>query len=255
MRNCWRIAGLLFAFLCVSFASIEAGSTEQLGTDWPTVKRGSSVSPVEFTQEGLILFHEGNCRLEVSKEDETTTEVQFSPVSPDGEYRVVIGDVYDAEPAYLLDIKKCGLMHVSVPRYFQPWFSWAPDGKHALFYSNYEASPQLWVLNIETGQLFEVHHTSIKTRANTCCGLNEWAPKSGVGYLVPDSVHWSDALNFSFRIEIFCNPYSEAGGWPCETGDDDHARAAYEVSVSLEPAKVSSGPRIAIPVRQSQKKK
>ncbi len=212
------------------------------------------MSPVEFTQQGLILFHEGNCRLEVSKEDETTTEIQFSPVSPDGEYRVVIGDVYDFEPAYLLDIKKCALMHLSIPRYFKPWFSWSPDGKHALFYTNYEASPQLWILKVETGQIFEVHHSLVKTRAETCCGLNEWAPKSGVGYLVPESVHWNDALNFAFRLEIFCNPYSEAGGWPCESGDIDHPRAKYEISVGLETSKVSSGPKVTIPLHKSQKK-
>src|SRR5712664_216484 len=248
------ITVLLFILLCVSFTSGAPGSPEKVGEDWPTVKRGTSMAPVEFTQQGLILFHEGDCRLEVGREDETTTEVQFSPASPDGEYRVVIGDVYYAEPAYLLDIKKCTLMHLSIPRYFQPWFSWSPDGKHALFYTNYEASPQLWTLKIDTGQIFEVHHSLIKTRANTCCGLNEWAPKTGVGYLVPESVHWNDAMNFSFRLEIFCNPYSEADGWPCEDGDIDHARAAYEVSVNLELAKVSSGPRIRIPLRQSQKK-
>jgi len=247
------IAGFLFILLGVLLVSGSAGSPDQLGVDWPAVKRGTSLPPVEFTQQGLILFHEGDCRLEVSREDETTTEIQLSPASPDDEYRVVIGDVYDFQPAYLLDTKKCALMHLSIPRYFQPWFSWSPDGKNALFYSNYEASPQLWILKIETGQIFEVHHSVIKTRADTCCGLNEWAPKSGVGYLVPESVHWNDALNFSFRLEIFCNPYSEAGGWPCETGDIDHARAAYEVSVNLELAKVNSGPRIRIPVRQSEK--
>jgi len=249
-----HIVGFQFVLICASLVSESAGSPDQIGKDWPTVKRGTSLSPLEFTQEGLILFHEGDCRLEVDREDETTTEIQFSPASPDGEYRVVIGDVYDAERAYLLDIKKYTLMHLSIPRYFQPWFSWSPDGKHALFYTNYEASPQLWTLKIDTGQIFEVHHSLIKTRANTCCGLNEWAPKTGVGYLVPESVHWNDAMNFSFRLEIFCNPYSEADGWPCEDGDIDHARAAYEVSVNLELAKVSSGPRIRIPLRQSQKK-
>jgi len=249
------IPGFLLVLLCVTSESRSAWNSDQNGKDWPTVKRGTSASPVEFTQQGLILFHEGDCRLEVTKEDETTTEVQFSPLSPDGEYRVVIGDVYDFQPAYLLDVKKCALMHLPIPRYFQPWASWAPDDKHVLFYSNYEASPQLWILKIETGQVFEVHHNSIKSRADTCCGLNEWAAKSGAGYLVPESVHWNDALNFTFRLEIFCNPYSEAGGWPCETGDIDHARAAYEVSVKLELAKVNSGPRIRIPVRQGQEKK
>jgi len=249
------VAGFLFVLLCVSFVSGATRSSDQIGKDWPTVKRGTSLSPVEFTQEGLILFHEGDCRLEVNREDETTTEIQFSPASPDGEYRVVIGDVYDAQPAYLLDVKKCALMHLSIPRYFQPWFSWSPDGKHVLFYTDYEASPQLWILKIDTGQIFEVHHNLVKTRADTCCGLNEWAAKSGVGYLVPESAHWNDALNFSFRLEIFCNPYSEAGGWPCETGDIDHARAAYEVSVNLALASVNSGPRIRIPLPQSQKKK
>jgi len=248
-------AGLLFLLLCVLFVSVAAGSPEKVGIDWPKLKRGESSPPFEFTKEGLVLFHRGNCRLEVSREDETTEEIQFSPVSPDGEYRVAIGDVYDAEPAYLLDIKKCGLMHLSIPRYFQPWFSWSPDGKHVLLYSDYEASPQLWILNIETGQVFEVHHSSIKNKANTCCGLNEWAPKSGAGYIVPESVHWNDALNFSFRLEIFCNPYSEAGGWPCGAGDNDHARAAYEVSVNLDLAKVSSGPRITIPSGQTKKKR
>jgi hypothetical protein len=163
----------------------------------------------------------------------------------------VIGDVYDFQPAYLLDVKKCGLMHLPLPRYFQPWVSWAPDGLYALFYTNYEASPQMWVSKLETDQIYEVHRSDLKLRADTCCGLNEWAPKSGVGYLNPETVHWgTSTTGFTFRIEIFCNPYSEAGGWPCESGDIDHARAAYDVSVALDPVKVSSGPRIKLPVQQ-----
>ena len=226
---------------------------DKMGHDWPTVKRGMTSQPVEFTREGSILFKEGTCQLEISKEDETTEQIQFSPVSPDGEYRVVIGDVYDSAPAYLVAIKKCGVMHLAVPRYFLPWFSWAPDGKHVLLYSDYEASPQLWVLGIETGQLFEVHKANIKVRADTCCGLNEWAPKSGVGYLVPESVHWNNPKTVSFRLEIYCSPYSEEGGWPC-VGVSDQARAAYSVSVDLERGTVNSGPRITLPLRGNQKK-
>jgi len=241
----------LFWVVCLLAALLTPSG---IGNDWPTVKRGTSSEPFEFTPRGSVLFKEGACRLEISNEDETTEQIQFSPASPDGEYRVVIGDVYDTAPAYLVAIKKCGVMHLAVPRYFQPWFSWAPDSKHVLFYSDYEASPQLWVLEIETGQLFEVHKTNTKVRADTCCGLNEWAPKSGAGYLAPESVHWTDPGTFSFRLEIYCSPYAEEDGWPCGVGVGDRARAAYNVSVNLESGRVNSGPRITLPPRGNQKK-
>lgn len=244
----------LVGFFLTSHLLQPTGTSYKIGDDWTTVKRGTRASPIEFSDQGAILFREGECRLEVSKEDATTTEIEFSPLSPDAEYRIVIGDVYDREPAYLLDMKKCGLMHLSVPRYFLPWVSWSPDGKHALFYSDYEASPQLWIFNVETGQLFEVHRSKVASKAATCCGLNEWAPKSGVGYLVPESVHWNDALNFMFKLEISCNPYADESGWPCESNDNGSARATYDVSVSLESLKVGSGPRILLPVRQGSKK-
>jgi hypothetical protein len=249
------LIGCLLLVVSLFSGVLHAAFSDQVGKDWTTVKRGTSVAPVEFTKQGQILFHEGQCSLPIADEDETTTEIEFSAISPDTEYRIVIADVYDFQPGYLLDVKKCGLMHLPLPRYFQPWVSWAPDGQHVLFFTNYEASPQLWLLKLETGQIFEVHRSGLKLRADTCCGLNEWAPKSGVGYLNPESLRWSDATSFTFRLEIFCNPYSDAGGWPCESGDPDHARAAYEVSVVLDPSKVTSGPRIKLPVRQSAPKR
>ena len=233
-----------------------AAHSDQIGQGWTTVKRGEVVLPVEFTKQGVVLFHEGRCRLEIEKEDdETTTEIQFSPASPNGEYRVVIGDVYDFQPAYLVDVKKCGVMHLSLPRYFQPWASWSPDGKTALFYTDYEASPQLWLLKLDTGQIFEVHHDGLKLRADTCCGLNEWVPASGVAYLVRDSLHWKDATNFSLKLEVFCNPYSEGEGWPCDKEDGDYPRAAYQVSICLEPEKVATGPRVNLPPPKELPKK
>jgi len=230
------------------------GSPDEIGKDWTTVKRGASVTPIDFAKDGTISFHQGQCRVEVAKEDDTTTEISYSPISRDGRYRIVIGDVYDFEPAYLLDSEKCKSMHLHLPRYVQPWVSWSPDGSKVLFYTNYEASPQLWILKLDTGQILEVHHTGLAPRRNICCGLNEWAPKSGVGYLVPESVRWNGAAKFTFRLEIYCNPYSEEGGWPCGKGDNDNARAAYEVSVALEPVNVTSGPMIRLPVRPRPQK-
>jgi hypothetical protein len=253
MKN-YQYAVSAVVILCFLYAAGLTVSLTEIGKDWNIVKRGSSAYPIEFTREGLILYHQGDCRLEVAREDETTTDIRFSALSPDGEYRIVIGDVYDAEPAYLLRVNKCALMHLPLPRYFQPWVSWSPGGKHALFYTNYEASPQLWLSDPDTGQVLEVHRTRLAPRADTCCGLNEWAPKSGVGYLVPESVHWNDAGNFAFRLEIFCNPYSEGGGWPCENGDIDHARAAYEISVNLDSSKVTTGSIRRFPARKSPTK-
>ncbi len=250
-----RMLLALIGFFLASPLVPPTRTSHKLGEDWTTVKRGTRVAPIEFTNQGVVLFHERECLLEVNNEDETTTEIEFSPLSPDAEFRIVIGDVYDSEPGYLLDVKKCGLIHLSVPRYFQPWVSWSPDGKHALFYSDYEASPQLWIFKVETGQLFEVHRSKISPKAATCCGLNEWAPKSGVAYLVPESVHWSDSSNFTFKLDILCNFYSDEAGMPCDSGDDGHARATYKVSANLEPPKVSSGPRTLLPVRQGSKKK
>ena len=241
MARLHKSIGILLCFSSCLFA-LQVNGTTQMVDDWPTVKRGTSIRPVEFRADGTVLFDEGNCRLEITKEDETTTEVQFSPKSPDGEYRVVIGDAYDFQPAYLVDIRRCAAMHLPLPRYVQPWFSWAPDGKRVLFYTNYEASPQLWILDLETGQAFEVHHDAVKLRTDSCCGLNEWAPKSGVAYLVPETVRWHNSLGISFKLEVYCNPYSEDGGWPCENGDIDHPRGVYEVSVALNSGKVASGP-------------
>lgn len=248
LTSCLVVAVSLFSSL--SYPTLK----DSIGANWTTVKRGTSAVPVEFTSQGQILFHEGQCSLHITDEDETTTEVQFSTLSPDAEYRVVIADVYDFQPAYFLDVKKCGVMHLPLPRYFQPWASWAPDGEHVIFYTDYEASPQLWLLRIDTGQIFEVHRSGLATRADTCCGLNEWAPKSGVAYLKPESLRWVDKANFSFRLEIFCNPYSEEGGWPCGSGDNDRARAAQDVSVNLDTSTVTSEPRIKLPVHQGAKK-
>jgi hypothetical protein len=107
--------------------------------------------------------------------------VQFWPASSDGEYRAVIGDFNDSESACLLDVKKCARSHLSIPRYFQPWTSWAPDGEHDLFYSNIETSPQLWILKIETGQISRVPQSSTKASADKDCGMNEEGVESGVG--------------------------------------------------------------------------
>jgi hypothetical protein len=171
------------------FSGISRAIFSNQGDDsWTTVKRGASIGPVELTKQGQILFHEGLCNLQIAEEDETTTDIEFSSLSPDGEYRIVIGDAYDFQPGYLLDVKKCALMHLPLPRYFQPWVSWAPNGQHALFYTNYEASPQLWILDLQTDQILEVHKDGLAVRADSCCGLNEWATKSGVGYLKPESV-------------------------------------------------------------------
>jgi hypothetical protein len=238
----------LFLFPLIALSA----TPSRIGADWPTVERGSSVPPLEFTKEGTVLFADANCRLEIAREDETTERIQFSPVSPDGEYRVVIGDVYDFEPGYLVDVQKCGLQHLSIPRYFQPWFSWAPDGKNVLLFSDYEASPRLWVVNIETGQTFEVHKTAVKPRADTRCGLNEWAPKSGVGYLPPESVRWAGDRKFSFKLQLSCNPYSEEGGWPCDANGGEEPRAEYRVSIDLDARKVTTGPMVTLPGAKSR---
>lgn len=228
-----------------------SGAREKVGSDWTTVKRGEITGPIEFTKQGLMEYRKGDCRLEIIQEDETTTEVQFSPISPSGEYQVLIADAYDFEPGYLVDIKRCGVQHLPFPRYVLPWVSWSPDATKALFYTDYEASPQLWVLDVQSGLTFEIHRTKIMPRSDTCCGLNEWAGKAGVGYLVPESVKWSGDSSFGFRLEISCNPYSEAGGWPCDAGDNEHPRAAYRVSVDMKSATVTSGPRITLPVRKT----
>jgi hypothetical protein len=55
---------------------------DRMGHDWPTVKRGMASQPVEFTREGSILFKEGTCQLEISKEGETTEQIQFSRRAP-----------------------------------------------------------------------------------------------------------------------------------------------------------------------------
>ena len=241
--------------LCGLSPGLTPGLSDPIGANWTNVKRGAVNGPVEFTGKGQIIFREGACNLRVTDEDETTTEIGFSAISPDGEYRIVTGDVYDFQPAFLLDVKRCGLMHLPLPRYFQPWVSWAPDGQHALFYTNYEASPQLWILDLETDQILEVHRNSLAIRSDSCCGLNEWAPKSGAGYLKAESVNWGDANNFTFKIEIFCNPYSEDSGWPCASGDIDHPQAAYDVSVGLNPPKVTSGPKVKLLVGHIPKKR
>jgi len=216
--------------------------------------RDPAVVPFDFEDDGVVFSQQGQCRVEVAKGLATTTYVSDSSISSDGRCRIVIGDVFDFEAAYLLDFEICKSVHLHLPRYVQPWVSWSPDGSKVLFYTNYEASPQLWILKLDTGQILEVHHTGLAPRRNICCGLNEWAPKSGVGYLVPESVRWNGAAKFTFRLEIYCNPYSEEGGWPCGKGDNDNARAAYEGSVALETVSVTIGPMIRLPVRPRPQK-
>ena len=132
-----RSAHYVVALIAAVLLARQSATSNEVGKDWTTVKRGASVAPLEFTKEGVILFQEAQCKLEVTKEDETTTEMEFSPISPDSEYRIVIGDVYDFQPAYLINVKHCGVMHLPLPRYFQPWVSWSPDNRHALFFTNY----------------------------------------------------------------------------------------------------------------------
>jgi hypothetical protein len=255
MRAKGYLTGFILFGALLHSAPLYSRLSVPIGADWTNVKRGASAGPVEFTGKGQIIFREESCNIQVADEDETTTEIAFSAISPDGEFRIVTGDVYDSQPAFLVDVKKCGLMHLPLPRYFQQWVSWAPDGQHALFYTDYEASPQLWILDLETDQILEIHRNSLAVRSDSCCGLNEWAPKSGVGYLKPESVNWSDKSNFAFKIEIFCNPYSEDGEWPCDSGDTDHPHAAYNVSVGLNPPKVTSGPRVKLPIEHTAKKR
>src|SRR5260370_34741908 len=156
-------------FGCFLFLLGPGSSSDEIGKDWTTVKRGTSMPPIDFAKDGTISFREGPCRVEVAKEeDETTTDISFSPVSRDGKHRIVIGDVYDFQPAYLLDSERCKSTHLPLPRYVQPWVSWSPDGSKALFYTDYEASPQLWILKLDTVQILEVHHTGLAPMRDTC---------------------------------------------------------------------------------------
>ena len=241
---------ILLAFLTLSVTSYavpllvealqqsEARNQEPSVSLWKEIRRGTMLDDIAFDVDGKlwlrtrtrsVLLHPG-----WDSDHEELESVLVSEPSHTGRYQLFIGDIYDLEPAYLLDRHEAVITHLPFYRYVHGTYSWSPDDSFLIVSRDYEATGQLFVINLSDRSIREVCPKTLSSfDAESWCGLKDWGGEMEAGYLADDYIHWIGKARFQFKLSIICNPYDEDCDYPESRKKHGVGEKIYRITVDV----------------------
>jgi len=241
------LANVALALLVLATAPLTESARQIAQSDdsalWKQVRPGGTWHDIRFDSHRQVWLEEGPSRtllLTLPHPEEDFQTIGISPPDPTGNFVFVIAEGDEEQPGWLVDKKARRATRLPLPDGVADFAAWSPDSRRVVIHTTlYEGADQLWVVDVGAAAgaglgVREVHRGRLEEGSKSCCGLDSWAgSKSEQGRVDEDSIHWTGAQTFSFRLWTRCDPEASA---KCRGARE---LGSYLVTVDAETGKVT----------------
>jgi len=181
---------------------------------WAELGRGQGTELFFFERQLDVLRYMGEPTgppLDVFKTDPYVNTAYVSPASTGGRYHLLAIDDPGTSVLHLFDSQQKKGRAVDVFNVPGKWVSWSPDGTHALVTSSGEGLHRLLLVQLESGRTRELSRGGWTAPQALRSGLNQWGAAEEQVMLDGASVAWTDAQNYTLRLNVHCNQFVAPG--------------------------------------------